>query len=530
MSPHLAALALACTDGTAPPSPVPVAGVPVTLARTAPAPCEDPSIRSATKFVTSELRAEPPKRLWYWGVGVVAGDFDGDGAIDVVLPGGWETTYFRGGNGTFSEVAGGPIPEAIGLAAGGSTADYDGDGDLDVLITRFLASNRLLRNDGGVFTDVSVEAGIDPEPRRSIASAWADLEHDGDLDLFVGCYGYIDETDGDPEHADSSPAEPDWLYLNNGDGTFTDASHLLPPSVHDGYTLAGGFYDFDGDGWMDLYPVHDFGNSYPNRLLWNRGGALVPDDNAHGLDVAITGMGLGIGDLNEDGIDDVVMTAWDGNHTLVSGAGGAGWFESVALMGPNNDLDRGQKIAWGVELADMDDDGDLDAPMAYGYLDSRYEAALLQPDALYLQQDGVFVDVGPAWGTDQSTVGRGFLTIDLDDDGYLDLLRRDLAGPTLVQQSTCGDAGWLRVRLHAPGPNTGAVGARVIAHVGGRTFARSVLAGGTSYGSGGPPEVHLGLGDVDSVDTLEIRWPDGGVSWVYGEPTRQILDVYREDP
>jgi enediyne biosynthesis protein E4 len=492
--------------------------------------CSDPSLRDVTKFQTVSLRAEKPKKQWFWGGGAIVADFDGDGPVDLMLPGFWETQWFQGlGGGVFFEIPGGPLWDPITLGSGGTAADYDGDGDLDVLITRYMGINRLLRNDGGVWTDVTQTAGLSDELRRSMVSSWGDYDRDGDLDLYIGCYGFIDESGEDPNHDDFEAGDPDFLYQNDGDGTFTDVSGLLPPEVHDGYAFAGGWFDVDRDGWLDLYVVNDFGRSFPNRLVWNRGGEFVLDLGAHGLDIAITGMGLGVGDINDDGIDDYVMSAWDGNSVMISGAGGNGWFESVDIVGMQNDLSRAQKIAWGVDLVDMDDDGDLDAPMAYGWLDANYPASVKQPDALYLQgDDGTFEDLAPSWGINHPSVARGFVATDLNDDGFLDLVKRDLAAETLVHLSTCDGKAWLRVRLREPGPNPFAIGARVVVKAGTRIWSQTVRAGGTNHASGGPPEVHFGLGDLDEVDAIEVYWADGETSVLEDAETRRILELTRE--
>ncbi|MEZ4238675.1 MAG: FG-GAP-like repeat-containing protein [Myxococcota bacterium] len=174
-------------------------GVPVEVIAQREASCTDPSARDATKFEATELPAEPDKRPWFWGAGVVGGDFDGDGFLDVVLPGAWQTTMFRGGLFGFVDSTD-QLPAPFALSSGGSAADFDGDGDLDLLLTRFLAPNVLLRNDDGWFVDVTAEAGLSDEARRSVVSSWGDIDHDGDLDLYVGCYGFIDESGSDPNH------------------------------------------------------------------------------------------------------------------------------------------------------------------------------------------------------------------------------------------------------------------------------------------------------------------------------------------
>jgi hypothetical protein len=488
--------------------------------------CADPSAREEAVFDLVPAGEEPPKVNWLWGGGALVGDLSGNGAHDVLLPGFWQTFLYEGSGGGFTERT--ELLRGIGLAgsSGGSLADYDGDGDLDVLITRYLLPDVLLRNDGGVLVDVSREAGLVDQPYKSMATSWGDYDRDGDLDLWVGSYGVLDQSREDPEHDDFEPADPSVLYRNDGDGRFTDVSHLLPRAAHDGYTFSGGFVDVDGDGWLDLYIVNDFGNSYPNTLLRNREGVFEADPEA-GLDIAITGMGVGIGDLNADGLPDFVMSAWNGNHVLQSSQ--VGWVDYSALKGIDNDLERTQKVGWGVTLADLDNDGDLDAPMVYGHLEATYQSSRLQPDALYLQgDDGLFTDVGAEWNFHHPTVGRGFVVADLDGNGWLDVVKRDLAGPTLLYLARCGEASWLGVRLHdAEGANRFAVGARVEVVVGDEVRWRTVVAGTENHASGGPPEVHVGLGDAETVDLLRVTWPDGEVTEHEGIPARQWLDLTR---
>ncbi|MEQ1569824.1 MAG: CRTAC1 family protein [Myxococcota bacterium] len=493
--------------------------------------CADPSAREVQKMAFGELRAEAEKKRWFWGVGVVVADFDLDGNDDLVLPGLWETVFYEGlGGGQFVEIPWSNVADSPATGgSGGTAADYDGDGDFDLLITKYLGRNALYRNDGGRLVDVSVAAGLGQDFRRSMASSWGDLDHDGDLDLYIGCYQYIDESMDDSDHAQFVPGEPDWLYLNDGDGTFTDVSDRLPQNFHDGYTLGGGFVDLDSDGWLDLYGVSDFGEVYPSRLLWNREGVLVADENAHGLDLAMTGMGLAVGDVNGDAIPDLMVPAWNGNHALLSGAGGRGWFESVQLIGPINDLSRAQRIAWGGDLVDMDNDGDLDLPLSYGFLDAAYASSQTQPDALYLQgEDGVFVDAGAAWGMNHPGANRGFASVDLNRDGYVDVVRRDTGGPPLVYLSSCGEASWLEVDLQMPGQNRYAIGARVVVEAEGERQLGWIRAGGTNFGTGTPPVAHFGLGAVSRVDSVEVYWPDGEVSVTRDVDVRQRVTLARD--
>ena len=353
-----------------------------------------------------------------------------------------------------------------------------------------------------------------------MTSSWGDLDADGDLDLFVGNYGFVDESDGTTQ-SDMAPAEPSFLYLNQGDGTFADHSDTLPDALHDGYTYAGGFFDLDDDGDLDLYTVNDFGRVAPNTVLWNEGGALIhrPEASA-GLDRAITGMGLGVGDLNGDGWPDLAIPEWGNNLLLESRPDLGLWIDVSEVTRFWVDRPRGQRVGWGTEMGDVDNDGDLDLLHQYGFLandnPSEWSNPIDQPDGLYLN-DGAgdaytFSDVAADWLTADPGMTRGGLLVDLNRDGWLDIAKRNLGGPSVVYLSHCGSEAFLEVHLRQPGMNRFAVGAKVVVVAQGRSQTRWVTAGGTGYAASGPPEVHFGLGSAAVVDRIEVSWPDGHTS------------------
>jgi hypothetical protein len=221
---------------------------------------------------------------------------------------------------------------------------------------------------------------------------------------------------------------------------------------------------------------------------------------------------------------------------LVSASDG-GWYDTARAVGLVPD-DGERHVAWGAELADVDNDGDLDALVAYGaeldYVNggvapSEEPNPEDQRDALFLQiEDGTFVQVAESFGLAARANHRGFVLADLDHDGWLDLARRDLLGRAELLRARCGDAAWIGVRLAQPGPNPFGVGARVEVDAGGVTRARWISAGSTNLASAGPPEAHVGLGDVDSIDAVRVIWPDGARSEVLDLEARQWVTVERE--
>ena len=475
---------------------------------------------------------------------IAVADFDGDARYDVLLPTG--LFLATGGDGPglrrADESFSFPVedlPDSEGSGISGLTgADFDGDGDMDILASG--EGLHLYRNDGGHFVEATGEVGLvlEEESGCCFGTAWGDHDSDGDLDLVAFTFG--DEESQDYEAIVGGEVEaglPSLLLDNMGDGRFEDRTERLPDSASSGLTCAGGWHDLDLDNRPDLYLVNDFGPQVQgNRLMRNESSLRFVDVTQElGVGEPIYGMGLGVGDVNGDGIPDLLASSWE-EIMLLESASEGGWYRSDLARGL--ELGEGQHTGWGVELVDMDNDGDLDAPMAFGqlpfetvedndFLDTEFGLtnSSRQPDALFLQgEDGVFEDMAPEWGVDDDRDGMSFVPVDLNGDGWLDLVKMDR-----IWLSRCGAESWLRVRLHGPSLNHAAVGARLELSVGSSRQVRWIVAGSTGHGSSGPPEAHFGLGDLEGPARLVVHWPDGAVSSTDDVPINSLVQLVREN-
>ena len=482
------------------------------------------------------------------GPGVVFFDFDNDDYPDIyLLNGSWKpevndnrsrnlrgqltnALYRNNRNGTFTEVTttAGVGDESFGMA--GSAADYDRDGDLDLYVLNY-GPNVFYRNNGdGTFTDVTAEAGLS-DPLWSVSAPWLDYDGDGDLDLYVANYLEYDEgAFRDFYAAQGYPGplaykgQPDHLYRNNGDGTFTDVTTeagLLDP---DGRAMSAIAVDLDQDGDQDIYVAND---AMPSAYWVNDGrGSFTDQALIQGVAFGEGGqgassMGPTVGDIDRNGLLDIWIP--DMAYGCLLEQREEGLFSDVTAEA-NLAVICGQYTGWGSGLVDFDNDGYLDVFVANGNAHHLYT----EEDVLaHNDRTGHFLDVAKDAGDyfQTKSVGRGAAFADYDNDGDIDVLVANLgASPRLLRNDTKNANHWLTVVPLLPNGETVAVGATVTVTVGPMHSIHPVH-GVFGYLSASDPRPHFGLGAADRADRVEIHWPDGQEQQLEAVPANQILEV-----
>jgi hypothetical protein len=467
--------------------------------------------------------------------GAAWADVNGDGHLDLLVTrlGDPVQLFVNDGAGHFADQA---VARGINVtdANGASFADYDNDGHADLVLVRD-GSDLLFHNDGtGHFTDVSAAAGIGDPGYRGMSASWGDYDGDGRLDLYVTNYMHCTGDWGSEEQIIANVAyDPDKLYHNNGDGTFTDVTASLGKEATNGAGFAAAWFDYNGDGRPDLYLANDFvGPSPDHNHLWRNdgpaagGGWTFTDvSQASGTAFWMNTMGIGVGDYDRDGHLDLALTNIGANKLLHNDGNGTFVEEAAAgIARPTQDSSY-DSITWGGGFADFNLDGWEDLYLAAGnFQRSPGTPVGVQPNELYVNDGaGRFLDVSAATGAADPGDSKGVAFADYDGDGRMDMFVVDQGGaPHLYRNVTPPGANhWLEVDTVGAVSNRDGCGARVVATLaGGATLTREVSCGSTSVGSGSQRTVHFGLGSAPTVDRLQVVWPSG---------THQTLDHVSAD-
>jgi hypothetical protein len=482
------------------------------------------------------------------GAGAMFFDFDGDGWLDIYLVcGRWDKDissnrsrqlrgkltnklYRNNRDGTFSDVTEQAGVAGQHFACGASAADYDGDGDLDLLVLGY-GHDELYRNNGdGTFTDVSAQSGLTNEVRWGVAAGWFDYNDDGRFDVYIVNYLKYDPHFVPPFYAPqgypgplSYPGEPDGLFRNNGDGTFTDVTREAGLWNPDGRGMSLAIADLNQDGLLDIYVTND---AMANNLYINLGKGKF-EDRALELGMAfgeggqgVSSMGPVVGDVNGDGLLDVFVPAIHYGSLHLN----RGQFFEDKTADAGLTLIVGQYTGWGAALFDYDNDGHLDFFQANGDAHHEYpeEAVLCRNNG-----QGKFLDVARQSGDyfRQKYVGRGAAFGDFNNDGQVDLLVMNLNdSPRLLRNNGHRQNNWLSVIAKLPNGKSDALGARVTVTTDrGKQQAYVGLAQG--FMSQSDPRPHFGLGPAPRADRVEISWPDGRRTELRDVPANQFLTV-----
>jgi hypothetical protein len=486
------------------------------------------------------------------GVGLI--DYDNDGWLDIYVVNGstfdamdgketppHAALFHNNHDGTFTDVAAkaGVTNDRWGF--GVAIADYDNDGWPDIFVSNW-GKNRLYHNNhDGTFTDVAEKAGVQLG-NWSTGATWGDFDGDGRLDLFVPGYVHFDRnnlpTGGESGVSDTFctfrgvpvncgprglKGEPDHLFRNNGDGTFSDVSEKAGVADKPGYYgLSSLFVDINNDGKVDLLVGND---STPNYLYLNKGDGTMEDDsyssgyavNEAGRETAT--MGIAAGDFENNGMVGIFDTTFSDDYKPLYRNEGDANLTDISYQLGIAEISV-PFLGWGDAFIDYDNDGWKDLLMADGHVYPQVDqhpwgTSWAQRPMLFHNKEGKSFENVPAVegsGLADVIAGRGMAVGDLFNDGKLDAVINVMDGhPVLLRNVSKDTNHWLELKLvGGTGSPRDAVGATVYVTANGMKQRGDVLSGG-SYASTNDPRPHFGLGKSTAVDAIEVHWPSGKV-------------------
>ncbi|MFN3326546.1 MAG: CRTAC1 family protein [Bryobacteraceae bacterium] len=482
--------------------------------------------------------------------GVAAFDYDNDGLPDIFFTNGaaipsmkkdsprFANRLFRNeGNWKFRDVTTEAGLSGEGYSMGVAAGDFDNDGHIDIFVAG-VHRNILYRNLGnGRFEDITTQSGIKSD-EWSVAAGWFDFDNDGLLDLFVVNYGKwspaFDRFCGDAArslriycHPRYFEPRPNQIYRNLGSGRFEDVTRKSGIGAHAGRGMSVAFADFDRDGLLDAFVTND---NMPNFLFRNLGsgrfeetallaGAALLD---HGKPVA--SMGVDFRDYDNDGFPDLSVTALSGETFPLFRHDGKGGFTDATFASRMASV-TSRLAGWGNGFFDFNNDGWKDLFTANGHVNDLVEKfepyPYLQPNAVFVNRNGKFEDSGCPALAEALKAHRGAAFADFDNDGKIDVVVTALGAPAeLWRNVTETDNHWISLRLIGSRSNRDGIGAEV--SLSGQT---NLMTTAVSYASSSHDGVHFGLGSLETVPRIEVRWPSGRRQVLENVKVNQVLTV-----
>ena len=448
--------------------------------------------------------------------------------------------YQNDRNGVFIDVTNQAGVGDLGYGTGITSADYNNDGFVDIYITNFGANILYKNNKDGTFVDVTEFAEVE-SPMWSAGASFGDYNGDGFVDLYVTNYCDFKLTNHkNCQEQDikvyCGPEEfsgiPDTLYQNNGDATFTDVTKSAGVFNPNGKGMMAVWSDYNDDGNLDLFVANDGTENflYQNNgdgtftdIAWIAGVENDDQGNPQGS------MGIDFADYNNDGMFDLIITNFQRQLNMLYRNDGDGLFSDTTFTaGLGYTLPY---VSWGIGFFDFDNDSFRDIFIANGHIQDHIElydssTTYLQPNHLLINNKGRnFMNVSDQFHLGGLNASRGVAFGDFDNDGDIDVLINNAHDqPNLLRNDLRTDHHWISIKVVGTDSNRDGIGCRIKVF-GEKFFSTADVRSGASYMSQNDLRVHFGLGQVEKINQIEIHWPSGIVDVIEEVAVNQILTI-----